>query len=149
MPVILPVDRLDEWLAAEPTGAAPLIGPAPEDARRDRREQARQLREERRSGVRGAGGARRGTDAAVSFLGCGCITATSLRDPQPSGISDIRNEHCGRVRSRAVLSDVCARTSRYPRAEAHRPNAGTALAAVAGWLLAIVVQCTQTERTET
>ena len=32
MPVILPVERLDEWLTAEPRKAARLIGPAPEDA---------------------------------------------------------------------------------------------------------------------
>jgi putative SOS response-associated peptidase YedK len=32
MPVILPIERLDEWLTAEPAEAARLIGPAPEDA---------------------------------------------------------------------------------------------------------------------
>ena len=32
MPVILPAERLDEWLTAEPAAAAGLIGPAPEDA---------------------------------------------------------------------------------------------------------------------
>jgi len=32
MPVILPMERLDDWLAAEPAAAARLIGPAPEDA---------------------------------------------------------------------------------------------------------------------
>jgi putative SOS response-associated peptidase YedK len=32
MPVILPVDRLDEWLTADPAEAARLIGPAPECA---------------------------------------------------------------------------------------------------------------------
>ena len=32
MPVILSVERLDEWLTAEPAEAATLIGPAPEDA---------------------------------------------------------------------------------------------------------------------
>ena len=32
MPVILPVERLDQWLTAEPAEAVALIGPAPEDA---------------------------------------------------------------------------------------------------------------------
>ena len=32
MPVILPVESLDEWLAAEPADAVRLIGPAPADA---------------------------------------------------------------------------------------------------------------------
>jgi putative SOS response-associated peptidase YedK len=32
MPVVLPVERLDEWLGAEPVEAVALIGPAPEDA---------------------------------------------------------------------------------------------------------------------
>jgi putative SOS response-associated peptidase YedK len=32
MPVIVPVERLDEWLTAEPTNAAGFIGPAPEHA---------------------------------------------------------------------------------------------------------------------
>jgi putative SOS response-associated peptidase YedK len=32
MPVILPVERLDEWLTAKPAEAARLIGPAPENA---------------------------------------------------------------------------------------------------------------------
>ena len=32
MPVILPVERLDQWLTAEPTEAVGLIGPAPEGA---------------------------------------------------------------------------------------------------------------------
>ena len=32
MPVILPVERLDEWLTAEPAVAAAMIGPAPEAA---------------------------------------------------------------------------------------------------------------------
>jgi putative SOS response-associated peptidase YedK len=31
MPVILPVERLDEWLTSAPGAAAALIGPAPED----------------------------------------------------------------------------------------------------------------------
>ena len=30
MPVVLPVDRLDEWLSAEPAKAAAMIGPAAE-----------------------------------------------------------------------------------------------------------------------
>lgn len=32
MPVILPPDRLDEWLTAEPAAALRLVGPAPDDA---------------------------------------------------------------------------------------------------------------------
>ena len=32
MPVILPTERLDDWLTSEPAEAATLIGPAPEDA---------------------------------------------------------------------------------------------------------------------
>jgi putative SOS response-associated peptidase YedK len=32
MPVILPVERLDQWLTAEPVEAARLIDPAPDDA---------------------------------------------------------------------------------------------------------------------
>ncbi len=32
MPVILPIERLDEWLTTEPAKAVALIGPAPEDA---------------------------------------------------------------------------------------------------------------------
>jgi putative SOS response-associated peptidase YedK len=32
MPVVLPIERLDEWLAAEPSEAVELIRPAPEDA---------------------------------------------------------------------------------------------------------------------
>jgi putative SOS response-associated peptidase YedK len=32
MPVILPTERLDEWLGAEPAEAVGLIGPATEDA---------------------------------------------------------------------------------------------------------------------
>jgi putative SOS response-associated peptidase YedK len=32
MPVVLPLERLDEWLGAEPAEAVRLIGPAPEDA---------------------------------------------------------------------------------------------------------------------
>jgi putative SOS response-associated peptidase YedK len=32
MPIVLPVDRLDEWLTADPAAALRLVGPAPEDA---------------------------------------------------------------------------------------------------------------------
>jgi putative SOS response-associated peptidase YedK len=32
MPVILPIERLDEWLGAEPAEAVGLMGSAPEDA---------------------------------------------------------------------------------------------------------------------